>query len=155
MSWLCKVLKYSCDVFNCIQIFCMPRPVVYSKNRSCTGKTTFELEALSAHNRYRDIHDAPAMKLNMQLSMQAQAYAEYLAKTGKFEHSQDSTDGENLAMKCFGGTEKEPNGVFATTLWYDCFVFRNYNCLTLFHFHGCKYKSDSSFFEKKAAFLLS
>ena len=75
------------------------------------------MEALDAHNRYRDIHDSPTMKLNPKLCQEAQAYAEELAKSGKFEHSKGLKDGENLAMKCLGPAEEEPNGVFSTTLW--------------------------------------
>ena len=94
---------------------------------SCTGftpfaflfteKTAFEVQALDTHNRFRDIHNADSMKMNQDMCTEAQTYAEYLAKTGKFEHSKGGEDGENLAMKCLGPAEKEPSGSFASTLW--------------------------------------
>ena len=57
------------------------------------------------------------MKLNEKMCKEAQAFAEKMAKTGKFEHSKGTKDGENLAMKCLGPAEKDPNGLFATRLW--------------------------------------
>ena len=54
------------------------------------------------HNKYRKIHNARALRLDMQLTKGAMAYARNLAKTGAgIKHSQSFTDikvGENLLM---------------------------------------------------------
>ena len=48
---------------------------------------------------YRKIHKTPEMKLNEEMSKEAEEYAKKLAEEKKFQHS-DSEDGENLAMGC-------------------------------------------------------
>ena len=71
---------------------------------------SFEEEGLAAHNEYRAIHDAPAMKLDPRMSQQAAAYAQRLARMGSLQHSSSSErpdQGENLAMAC------RPNGFSA------------------------------------------
>jgi uncharacterized protein YkwD len=53
--------------------------------------------ALSKHNQLRAKHGAAPLKLDATIQRVAQAYAEHLASTNTFEHS-DSSYGENLAM---------------------------------------------------------
>ena len=67
---------------------------------------SFGDEGLKAHNKYRRIHNAPAMRLNYDMSQQATAYAVRLASMGKLQHSSSSErpgQGENLAMSCGSG----------------------------------------------------
>lgn len=67
---------------------------------------SFAGEGLKAHNKYRKIHNAPAMRLNDDMSQQATAYAGRLASMGKLQHSSSSErpgQGENLAMFCGSG----------------------------------------------------
>ena len=77
----------------------------------------FGQQVLQAHNKFRSIHTAPALRLDNQLTHDAQQYAEYLAKRGTLEHVRDAEYGENLAMKCMAPQEKDPTGQFFTTLW--------------------------------------
>ena len=73
---------------------------------------------MEAHNKYRRIHDAPAMRLNDDMSQQATAYAGRLARMGKLKHSSSRErlgQGENLAMSCgYGGL----SGQRATEMWW-------------------------------------
>ena len=58
---------------------------------------------MAAHNKYREIHDAPLMTLDSRMSQQARAYAKRLANIGSLQHSSSSErpgQGENLAMAC-------------------------------------------------------
>ena len=67
---------------------------------------SFEKEGLAAHNKYRKIHAAKAMKLDSTMSQQAKAYAQRLAGIGRLQHSSKSErpgQGENLAMRCGPG----------------------------------------------------
>ena len=64
-----------------------------------------EQKVLDAHNKYRKIHNAPAMKINTEMSAEAAEWAEHLASTGTFEHSRSdradrNSDGENLYYSC-------------------------------------------------------
>ena len=60
-------------------------------------------KGLQSHNMFRKIHNAPPMKLDNQMSKEAEEYAKKLADMGTLQHS--SRDGrkgagENLAMGC-------------------------------------------------------
>lgn len=53
------------------------------------------------HNKYRKIHDAPALKLNSKLNSDAQATAERIASQGSLVHTDDTGgQGESLAKFC-------------------------------------------------------
>lgn len=65
----------------------------------------FKREALEAHNRYRMIHGAPPLKLDPQLSLEAEKFAKHLAKLGGARHDVKSSlrkqgEGENVARGC-------------------------------------------------------
>lgn len=54
-------------------------------------------EALKLHNVLRARHGVPALVLDDNINRKAQAYADYLAKSGRFQHSSDRNGlGENL-----------------------------------------------------------
>jgi uncharacterized protein YkwD len=60
---------------------------------------SFSQQILVAHNVERDQHGIEALTWDSGLASAAQRYADYLAATGKFEHSQDdprNPQGENL-----------------------------------------------------------
>ncbi|EDO40545.1 predicted protein, partial [Nematostella vectensis] len=86
------------------------------------GDAEFEEEALLTHNNFRQVHNAPPMTLNRELSLQAKGYAEKIANLGALQHSSSGERGEdvgeNLAVGCksFGVplTGKE-----AVTNWYN------------------------------------
>ncbi|MBA2466210.1 MAG: SCP-like extracellular [Sphingomonas sp.] len=60
------------------------------------GRTTnFDQRLLSAHNRERAAVASPRLEWDPQLAVSAARWAEYLGRTGKFEHS-DTDEGENL-----------------------------------------------------------
>ena len=71
---------------------------------------------LKAHNIFRKMHEAPDMKLNMQMCSEAEAYAKDLAARGAFEHSK-SKDGENLAMGCSSQQGQDMTAEEATKNW--------------------------------------
>ena len=60
----------------------------------------FRAKALSQHNALRAMHGAQTMTQDSEIDSSALVYAQYLASTGKFEHS-DSDNGENLFYKTF------------------------------------------------------
>ncbi|XP_038046035.1 Golgi-associated plant pathogenesis-related protein 1-like [Patiria miniata] len=59
--------------------------------------STFQKDALSAHNRYREKHGVGTLKLSDDLCAHAQQWAEHLASTDTFKHS-NKDFGENIAM---------------------------------------------------------
>ena len=62
-----------------------------------------EQKVLDAHNKYRETHNALAMKINTEMSAEAAEWAEHLASTGTFEHSDRDDrngDGENIYCSC-------------------------------------------------------
>ena len=58
----------------------------------------YQNATLKHHNSLRAIHCAPPLQLDAQLNTIAQNYAEYLAKTNRFQHSNNGY-GENLFMQ--------------------------------------------------------
>ncbi len=62
-----------------------------------------EQEILAAHNKYRQEVGVPDLTWSPTLAAHAQAWADQLASTGKFEHSTDPHgEGENLAKGTAG-----------------------------------------------------
>ena len=80
-----------------------------SPNYSQTGailvpnNKQFIRDALDAHNHFRSMHSAGRLKLNDEMCRIAQAWAERIARTNTFEHSQNMYAGqplgENIAMR--------------------------------------------------------
>ena len=56
-------------------------------------------QALDAHNLYRTRHCVPSLVLDDDLNRSAQDYAEQLAQTNRFDHSDADDYGENLYMR--------------------------------------------------------
>uniref|UniRef100_A0A0A1XHF1 Cell wall protein PRY3 n=1 Tax=Zeugodacus cucurbitae TaxID=28588 RepID=A0A0A1XHF1_ZEUCU len=82
----------------------------------------FHRECLDAHNRFRARHqNCPPLSLNNELCKYAQQWAKHLAATGRLEHRQVHTYGENL----YTSRGMEVNGATAVQSWYD--EIRNYD----------------------------
>lgn len=90
----------------------------------------FVKEALESHNQIRVLHAATKLKLNADLTRMAQEWAEHIADTNKFEHSNNSylgqSLGENIAMR-FTSTGEELTGRQMTEQWYEEALNYNYN----------------------------
>ncbi|XP_038047451.1 Golgi-associated plant pathogenesis-related protein 1-like [Patiria miniata] len=84
--------------------------------------STFREDMLLAHNRYRAKHDVGALKLSSYLCNLAQSWAEHLASTDTFKHSNNKEFGENMVWR-FSATEI--TGQQATDQWYS--EIKNYN----------------------------
>ena len=80
-------------------------------------------EVLKAHNAYRDRHQVPPLAHNQDLTKQAQKWAEQLAESNMFVHSQSTFHGmpvgENIAMKS-SSKEEDYNGKFQCVCVYVC-----------------------------------
>ena len=83
-----------------------------------SGLSQNEQKVLAAHNKYRKIHNAPAMRINTQMSAKAAKWAKHLASTATFEHDVHNLngDGESLFYDCDYGTGTDPVGE-CTTDW--------------------------------------
>lgn len=55
-------------------------------------------EILNAHNQYRAEVGVPPLTWSDTLASHAQEWADYLASSGEFKHSQNTGEGENLWM---------------------------------------------------------
>ena len=88
-----------------------------------TELSAFDAEGLSAHNKFRTIHNAPPLKINTQLSRDCQDYAKVLADLGTLKHASGDF-GENLAFKC-GSDLKEYKGESPVIAWYVNKIYFN------------------------------
>ena len=81
--------------------------------------TQFQQEGLKMHNKYREDHHVPELKLNKELCEIAQKYADHLVEINTMVHSharfKGTAMGENLYY-CSGFT---PDGGMPVTSWYD------------------------------------
>jgi uncharacterized protein YkwD len=65
-------------------------------NSSTRQKVPFVKEALDEHNSLRGVHCVQELKLNRDLCSIAQKWAETIAETGAFEHSNNKYLGQSL-----------------------------------------------------------
>jgi len=83
------------------------------------GFSQFEREALNGHNKYRVRHGVCLLQLDRKLCTHAQSYAQTLADTDTFQHSNDPLYGENL----YWSWSSDPGWVLAAgeavESWYE------------------------------------
>ncbi len=79
-------------------------------------------DMLQLHNYYRARHSASPLTISQRLNRIAQKYADYLAATGKFEHSGNKLEneiiGENLFMQWISHGKVPVSAREATKSWY-------------------------------------
>lgn len=79
-------------------------------------------DAVKAHNEYRKRHQASPLSHNKDLSAHAQRWADHLASTGSFQHSDATLKGEklgeNIAMK-WSSSPDAYTGQEVTDQWYS------------------------------------
>lgn len=88
-----------------------------AKKISSSDLKEFRHEALTTHNKYRDIHGVPKLKMNDSLNNSAQKWADQLAKSGTFKHSEAKDYGENLCSH-YSSISTEYSGTQVTDYWY-------------------------------------
>ena len=80
-------------------------------------------DMLQLHNYYRARHSASPLTISQRLNHIAQAYAEHLAATSKFEHSGNKLEneslGENLYMQWISRGRVQATARDAMKSWYD------------------------------------
>jgi len=91
---------------------------IASANVFTQAQTTFQKQALDAHNQLRARHCAAPLVLDNTLNQKAQAYAQYLASNNRFEHSNNGY-GENLYMMSSSASLAGLHGNKGTQSWYD------------------------------------
>ena len=99
---------------------------VESKTPSITG-SEFQKSALDAHNNYRAKHHVGKLVLNQELCDIAQKYAEKLARTGNFAHSNGSFHGDNMGENLFACYGMKITGKMMTDDWYNEVHQYNFN----------------------------
>ena len=90
---------------------------------------SFADKGLQAHNMFRKIHGSPPMKLDSQMSKDAEEYAKKLASMGTLQHSGREARkgaGENLAMKCSSRKEDVMTAEEATKNWLVFFLIQDW-----------------------------
>ncbi|KAL3313008.1 hypothetical protein Ciccas_008395 [Cichlidogyrus casuarinus] len=114
------------------------------KTQKITGKMDkkFNKDCMDEHNRLRQLHGCPPIKLSNELAKQAQNYANELASKGTLSHSAADDYGENLATRYSTG-DVELTGKQATLMWYSeikDYQFGQENQLNCGHFSQVVWK---------------
>lgn len=86
-------------------------------------KREFELEALDAHNLYRQQHGAPCLRLNPELCEASQRWADHLLSINALQHS-NTTNGENIWYK-WNSSVRDATGKEIVDTWYG--EIKDYN----------------------------
>lgn len=84
----------------------------------------FNEECLTAHNAFRSMHNAPDLRLNPDLAIAAQTWAQKLAESGRLQHCPDCGHGENLAVR-WTSTKADFNG---EETWSSFFIGSEIKC---------------------------
>ena len=79
----------------------------------------FQQSALEAHNKYRKKHHVGNLVLSKDLCDIAQRYAETLARTGNFAHSNAKYNGKNMGENLFACYGMKISGDGMTEDWYN------------------------------------
>lgn len=80
----------------------------------------FQQECVEAHNRKRALHGVSPLRIADDLASSAQSWADTIAKSGRFAHSQNRNNvGENIAMKWSSDPAFAYSGNDATDQWYS------------------------------------
>ena len=72
-----------------------------TSKQSSAPSGSFEKQAVDVHNKYRRLHQVPAVRWNSELARDAQVWADKIARQNSLQHAssqQRKGDGENLAM---------------------------------------------------------
>ena len=77
----------------------------------------FIKKAIEEHNRYRQEHHVPILKENEELNKIAQQYANYLVQNRRFEHSDNTYQGEPIGESFYVGKEISPERMVSN--WYN------------------------------------
>ena len=81
--------------------------------------TQFQREGLIMHNKYREDHHAPELKLNKELCEIAQKYAEHLVEINTKTHSHARFKGTAMGENLYYCTGFPPDGGMPVTSWYN------------------------------------
>ena len=88
------------------------------KSTSILG-SQFQQSALEAHNKYRKKHHVGNLVLNDELCDIAQKYAESMARSGNFAHSNGKYHGKNMGENLFWCSGIRITGDMMTDDWYN------------------------------------
>eukprot|EP00795_Rhopilema_esculentum_P001828 gene1828-16318_t len=95
-----------------------PVIIYHGATGSVEDPKTFTNIGIETHNRLREIHKAPKLKLDQHLTMAAFKYATYLTQLGYLKHDNKipKDQGENLAIGCYDNN-LEMSAEDAVTRW--------------------------------------
>uniref|UniRef100_A0A4W4EIF2 SCP domain-containing protein n=1 Tax=Electrophorus electricus TaxID=8005 RepID=A0A4W4EIF2_ELEEL len=91
--------------------------------KASSSRQAFKNKFLAIHNEYRKKHGAPALTLNQELCVSAQAWADHLLSTKALQHS-NTDNGENL-FYAWSSTPKKCTGNEPVDKWYS--EIKDYN----------------------------
>ena len=97
------------------EVFCLIDP----SDVNLDDFTQFQQEGLIMHNKYREAHHAPEIKLNKELCEIAQKYAEHLVEINTMVHSHARFKGTSMGENLYYCSGFQPDGGMPVTSWYD------------------------------------
>jgi len=95
-----------------------PQASKSTKGSDKFDKSKFKQEGLDKHNAYRKLHNVGSLKWDDRCAKHAQSYAEELARTNKFGHSNEAEFGENLYTS-WSSAGSQISAAAAVESWYN------------------------------------
>lgn len=106
----------------------------------------FRKECLSVHNEHRKKHRVPDLVSNQELDQIAQKYAEKVAKSGNFQHSDCQFKNDHMGENIYMQMGRKMTGKLAVDSWYseikDCDFNDPENCSGVGHFTQLVWKDS-------------
>ena len=97
------------------EVFCLIDP----SDVNLDDFTQFQIEGLRMHNKYREDHHVPELKLNKELCEIAQKYADHLVEINTMVHSHARFKGTAMGENLYYCSGFNPDGGMPVTSWYD------------------------------------
>lgn len=97
------------------------------RKQDLTGFNDFCLEALKAHNEYREKHGCKDLRLNKDLCKIAQEYADKLVSSKNPCHSNGTYKGKDMGENLYSCSGKGATGQGASDDWYNESKIKEYN----------------------------
>jgi uncharacterized protein YkwD len=119
MAQIKIIRKMMVGAMNGVLMIITKKKTEFERKVTIISGNEFQQSALKAHNKYRAKHHVGELKLSKELCDIAQKYAEKMARTSVFAHSDGKFNGKNMGENLFACYGMKITGKMMTDDWYN------------------------------------